>query len=131
MKGLFQLIFTLISHTDISAKLYFDQLQFSFRDNGMLAPGSHGHNVARLDWLFHAVNDGPAYTRDYRPDLVPAFVAVVVHHVTWIKCDLHRHRIFLYVENPVTSPAFLCKHDLLVYGIDKGLDIGTLLFIRD
>ena len=95
----------------------------------MAASGGHGDHVPRGHPVFHAVHNGLSLAGDHHPDLVPVGVAVVMHAVPGVEGDLDGHALRLHIQHPEGAPALLGKHDLLVHGIYKGLDVAGLLFI--
>ena len=98
---------------------------------GVFYAGWHFYYVAGFYGGFFAIEDGAAFAGDYGPDFIPFFVGMIIHFVTGVQGDLDDHGGFLDIEDAIGAPGFLGEGDLLIDGVDEGLDIGRLGFIGD
>ena len=95
----------------------------------MAAARLHRHYIPGFYRLFHAVHDAASAAGDHVPDLVPPFMAVIVHPVSGVQRHLDAHALIFHVQYAKASPGFLREHDLLIDLVHIGLDIAGLLFV--
>ena len=58
-------------------------------------------------------------------------MTVVVHAVTGVQRHLNSQRCSFHVHNLKAAPRLFCKHNLLLEFVHEGLNVGTLLLIRN
>ena len=124
-----QIVLDLVLYVDGFTNLNLDELELSVSIDGVLAAYRHSDHIAGSNLGLNAVHNSLALSGDYGPYLISVLMAVIVHGMSCIKGYLDGKRLVLNIDNLEITPGLLSKHDLLLEGVNKRLDIGALLLV--
>lgn len=91
-------------HTDLRPDLHLDHMQRRICQDRMRRARGHLNDIPWSNPAHFAIHDCPSLSINYRPHLIPQFMAVVIHAVARIQGYLDCHTLLFDIDHLETAP---------------------------